>query len=243
MNPPINEDPLDEINDRIKSNLRTQRLLTEALKEPKGKALLRDKKTKANTKLAEKYHPNTYDDILPNESDKYRNRKATNEVEIEINDAFVAGDITLNDSSDASQQKLQTSSHLDSKAELESNVGTIPESDDDLEMGKMDSKSPTFSEAIIDDGLSTITADEYVKLRLIPLIASFTSKAPGFAQTTNTVNIIIIALSIVSSVLSVFDYSVFIPIAMAFSGALSSWISFRQTDLRLMKTNTFLLRR
>jgi SMODS and SLOG-associating 2TM effector domain 1 len=90
---------------------------------------------------------------------------------------------------------------------------------------------------LYDDGLSILTADEYVKIRLQPIISTFTRKTPALSQLSNTVTCIVIALSVCSSVFSTFDLTIFIPMALAFAGACTAWRSYKQADLRLVQTN------
>ena len=63
-------------------------------------------------------------------------------------------------------------------------------------------KAAEGDEEIIEDGLSSITADEYVRMRLIPLIAEYTSSAPSLSQSLMLLNFITIILSVFSSVLA-----------------------------------------
>ena len=89
----------------------------------------------------------------------------------------------------------------------------------------------------LDDGLSNLTADEYVKLRLQPMISAFSLKSPPLSFFTHTVTTIVIILSVCSSILSTFGLTVFIPVTLAFSGACASWKSYKQVDLRLLQAN------
>lgn len=102
--------------------------------------------------------------------------------------------------------------------------------------GQDNSKDPEEKD-LYDDGLSTLTADEYVKIRLQPIITDFTRKTPGLSMFTNTVTIVVIALSVCSSVFSTFGLTAFIPLTLAFAGACTAWRSYKQADLRLMQAN------
>ena len=88
-----------------------------------------------------------------------------------------------------------------------------------------------------DDGLGTLTADEYVKMRLIPIVSEFTVKAPEYSRSVTIVTSIVILLSITSSIFASFSLTVFIPLALAFGEALTSWQSHNATEIRLMQTN------
>jgi hypothetical protein len=57
-------------------------------------------------------------------------------------------------------------------------------------------------EDFLEDGLSTITADEYVRMRLIPTLAEFTSKAPMLSMSVYVVKLVGIILSVGSSILA-----------------------------------------
>jgi hypothetical protein len=92
-------------------------------------------------------------------------------------------------------------------------------------------------EIMYDDGLSTLTADEYVKVRLIPVLAEFTQTAPVFSRSVTTVTAIVIMLSIASSIFTAFSLTTFIPLALAFGESLTSWQSHNATEIRLMQTN------
>lgn len=62
----------------------------------------------------------------------------------------------------------------------------------DVELGTIDvsktlEKDGIENEGLLDDGLSTLTADEYVKVRLVPIVARFTGKAPDLAKSSQVV--------------------------------------------------------
>jgi hypothetical protein len=90
---------------------------------------------------------------------------------------------------------------------------------------------------ITDDGLSTLSADQYVRIRLLPIAASFTQKAPGLSTQIQASATIGVVLSVASSALSTVNASVFIPALLSFSGALTAWINYKQIELRLLQTN------
>jgi hypothetical protein len=64
------------------------------------------------------------------------------------------------------------------------------------------SKFADTEEDIFEDGLSAITADEYVRMRLIPTLAEFTLKAPNLSTSVYAVKLIGIILSVGSSVIA-----------------------------------------
>ena len=91
-----------------------------------------------------------------------------------------------------------------------------------------------------DDGLSPLSAETYVRIRLLPMAASYAKKAPGLATAVHVSAVLGVVLSVASSALSTFDLSVFIPAALAVSGAVTAWTSYQQIDLRLLQTNAAL---
>jgi len=72
------------------------------------------------------------------------------------------------------------------------------------------------------------------------MAASYSKKAPGLAMTLHVSAILGVVLSVASSALSTFDLSVYIPAALAVSGAVTAWTSYQQIDLRLLQTNAAL---
>ena len=88
-----------------------------------------------------------------------------------------------------------------------------------------------------DDGTAQMTADEYVRLRIYPILANFQEKTPGLSLTNNIIVTFVIVLSVCSSVFSSFGLVTFIPAALAFVHAITSWQSYKQIDTRLSQTN------
>ncbi len=101
-----------------------------------------------------------------------------------------------------------------------------------------ETKKATDHENKIDDGVSTLTADEYVKIRIHPILANYQSKTPGLAFFNNSIIAIVMLLSVCSSVFSSFNLVTFIPMALAMVHALTSWNSYKQVDERLNQTNS-----
>lgn len=88
-----------------------------------------------------------------------------------------------------------------------------------------------------DDGFSTLSAEEYVRLRMLPMLGEISSESPGLSSTVNSLSIIVSILSVASSALSSFNQSSFIPALLSFSGALQAWNSYQQNDQRLLQKN------
>jgi len=91
---------------------------------------------------------------------------------------------------------------------------------------------------VTDDGLSALSADQYVRIRLLPMAASYSQRAPGLAAQAHVSAIVGVVLSVASSAMAQFDVSVFIPALLAFSGAVTAWNNYQQIDLRLLQTNS-----
>jgi hypothetical protein len=88
-----------------------------------------------------------------------------------------------------------------------------------------------------DDGLSTLSAEEYVQFRLLPMLGEISSTTPGLNFRVYGVSITVTILSVSSSALSTFGQSLFIPAMLAFSGAITSWTSYQRTDQLLLQKN------
>ena len=225
QNPPIGSDPLDFINTRIHSNQREQSLLIENLKQPTKKI----QKFVENTKgIGFFFGSSTQSDSSQGLSGSPSNRS---------NQGGGAGgggpDSASDDGNSASNIDDDAASQTASQFESSSNNGGTESVTGVPVAPKADTSG--LDDEIFDDGLTTITADEYVKLRLLPLVASFTVKAPGMSSLVSVVTVITIMLSVASSVFSTFNLVIFIPIALAFSGSLTAWTSYNQTDLRLVR--------
>ena len=87
-----------------------------------------------------------------------------------------------------------------------------------------------------DDGMSKLSADDYVQQRLLPWLATFAVKSPSKKGVT-FVTVSTIFLSVASSVLSSFDLMEWIPLALAISSCLTSAISYTQSEIRLAQVN------
>lgn len=94
-----------------------------------------------------------------------------------------------------------------------------------------------LNEKLQDDGISPITPDQYIKVRLVPMAVHFSKKAPGLSNWLHMVTTLGVVLSVASSALAAFGYSVFVPAALAVSGSFTAFLSYQQTELRLMQTN------
>jgi len=93
-------------------------------------------------------------------------------------------------------------------------------------------KAKTF-----DDGLSTLSAEDYVRFRLLPMLGEVSSETPGLSKRVFGTSVTVTIMSVASSSLSVFGLTVFIPAMLALSGALTSWNSYKQNEQRLLQKN------
>jgi hypothetical protein len=91
-----------------------------------------------------------------------------------------------------------------------------------------------------DDGLSLLSADDYLRLRLLPMVAIYAKATPSLASSLQVALIINVVLSVASSALSTFGLSGFIPAPLALSGAITAWTNYLQLELRLLQTNSSL---
>ena len=112
-------------------------------------------------------------------------------------------------------------------------VAPGPDEDDDES-----EKDP--NEVDVDDGLSMLTADDYLSYRMLPMIAELSTKTPRLSAWSSTFTILVLILSVSAAALSTFERSDFIPAALALSGGITAWASYQQTDLRLILTNNSL---
>ena len=97
--------------------------------------------------------------------------------------------------------------------------------------------SNAYRADVTDYGISAMSADDYIHLRLVPVLADMSSKTPGLSKTTTSFTVAAMVLSVSASALSTFDLAVFIPAALALAGALNAWGSYNRVDITLSVTN------
>mmetsp|Transcript_19826 Transcript_19826/g.33346 ORF Transcript_19826/g.33346 Transcript_19826/m.33346 type:complete len:850 (+) Transcript_19826:52-2601(+) len=100
--------------------------------------------------------------------------------------------------------------------------------------------SNSGNEVELDDGLKLMSADEYLSLRMLPMVAELSKKTPRLSTWSSTFTVCVLVLSVSAAALSTFDRSDFVPAALALSGGITAWASYQQTDLRLVLTNNAL---
>ena len=82
-----------------------------------------------------------------------------------------------------------------------------------------------------------LSADEYIKIRLIPFLAMFLFETPYLSRASQVVKGTTILLSVFSSILSTMDLIALIPGVLALSGAAAAWVSYSQVDLMILAKN------
>ena len=103
--------------------------------------------------------------------------------------------------------------------------------------GEEDADFDTTGQVELDDGLSLMTADDYLAYRMLPMVAELSKKTPRLSSWSSTFTVCVLILSVSAAALSTFDRSDFVPAALALSGGITAWASYQQTDLRLVLTN------
>ena len=88
-----------------------------------------------------------------------------------------------------------------------------------------------------EDGLTSMTADHYIALRLLPMLAEYSSKSPPISRDVSVVAITVVLLSVISSGLAAFEQSIWIPVVLAFSAAVSSWANHQNKEGKLAGIN------
>lgn len=117
----------------------------------------------------------------------------------------------------------------------------LVEKENNIEREKNEKLKKVLNDYYGDDGLSLLTAEEYLKYRLLPYLAVYTDITPGISRRITVVSIIVVILTVGSSVLTTFGQTLFIPIAMAFAATITSWQSYHQTEQKLIQTNSAIL--
>ena len=250
INPSQHDDPLRDVNEKIKNNLGAQALLIDALKQPLKKKNHKSYNSQPFNSVggmcsslwsccfgSKKSPKVAIDDFL--QSDLLATKPIIDEsIDVDpaeesfgtINDTVL---IKVNKEKD---NKLETSSSASTPRTSRSfrgadisNIQTATSTDPP--------KPIEAEEEIFEDGLSSITADEYVRMRLIPALAEYNSKAPTMSYGLSALTMITIALSVGSSILSTFGYATLVPLVFSFSESLSSWQNHSMTGMRLLATN------
>ena len=89
----------------------------------------------------------------------------------------------------------------------------------------------------LDDGVSPLSADDYVVLRVIPMAALMTKQAPSYSWLRIITQALGVIFSVMASALTAFELIAFIPAVLALAGFVSTMSQYWQIELRLMQTN------
>ena len=208
LNPSASEDPLEDINERIQSNLSAQALLIEALKQP----MMKHKREGLSSMV------DGIDILVSSSSPMKGNMTSQNDANTSF-DQIKPNSFTMTDAPDnidkssavaidsatkmGKKDKLESGSTTSTPRTLRAFRGADPPPDTSTNDMAIDmTKVVDSEEDFLEDGLSTITADEYVRMRLIPTLAEFTSKAPMLSMSVYVVKLVGIILSVGSSILA-----------------------------------------
>lgn len=189
LSPPDHSDPLDAVNKRILSNVKEQNMLTTTLKQPQKEDGKPGKSFAAYFTRSAK--GTTDQDLAINMSDIYDSNTETDD-NLKTLHLSPLGRQRSGSDGGLSVDGLS----VDGGNSLQGSVQSPNKLDADIEQGK---KFKDFDLHELDDGLGSLTADEYVKIRLTPLIASLSTKAPPMNQLNTVVTLSTIFLSVTSS--------------------------------------------
>lgn len=250
--PPTSESPLDEVNGRLLDNIRLQKLLLDPLPVPlnrDAKSIFRsstDRPIASHTVSLPSLGKSPEKSAVDRETIRHRGDRVAPTIEEEVIHALQhegqqhQPHVSLHDS-----MANETTSKPNSPKSSHSASSSRPSTSDYQGVVKMDVENGQIvvqdqSRTEVDDGLTTLTADEFVKIRLIPFVAEYTSMLPGMTRRNNSTHLFMITMSVLSSVLSTFNLCAFIPAVLAVGSGVLAWSEFKQTDLRVGQTNAAL---
>jgi len=207
--PSIFSDPLDTTNVIIQSNIRLQRQFTDMLKPP-GKNILTESANVVESlgggmlglkKKGAKKAPTTQGPAT---------RKMFNiRVGGAANAAVAATtDVTASPGVNDKGYDLEAGDSKAMDGDAEPPVdgdGDDHEVDEEKKKQKAEGKAKGGFKPMYDNGLEMISADDYMKIRLIPYLALFMSETPSLSRLSQVVKGIVILLSVFSSILSTMD--------------------------------------
>ena len=90
---------------------------------------------------------------------------------------------------------------------------------------------------ILDDGISMMTPDEYVLIRLNPMAAYYAAKSPSLHVAYCVIAVISNVLSILATVIAALGGVPLIPVVNAVGEGLLAYSNYKQIQLRLLQTN------
>jgi hypothetical protein len=117
------------------------------------------------------------------------------------------------------------------------------ESDIALEMGKQSDLNTLHAvigesdDQIYDDGMSVITADDYVYFRLFPAIKEYAARTPTLSLKSNLLASMVYLGTLSAALLSLVDLNVWVPIVVAFVALVNIITETSQVNQRLLVTN------
>ena len=246
-------DPMDTTNLIIQSNIRLQKMLTENLKPPAKNVLLEGAGalagiggffykyiTKQATKV-EKARKRAEEMAWA----ATQMRKRLEEIKIFADDEEGSPnhkrrsleDMEAGDSKMEGRGGNNKGSSLDGGNSQLLDAMMVEEEEVVVDEPKKKKVDATSLKPMYDNGLDMISADEYIRIRLVPNLALFMSETPNLSRLSQIVKGIVILLSVFSSILSTIDLIVLIPAFMAISGAATAWVAYMQTDLTILAKN------
>ena len=256
INPPPTSDPLQDINDRIKEQCMAQDYyLTAMVSTYNGKAVKRsntyegdDNFTGMDSSFLHSSTQELQNDSLSNHLnnssarkpyEQINNARLLQRVHPSVDNESVSGSRSRSKSSAALNRPSSKGTDIpDDYRETRSNTSHISyKSSNKDKYGDIENGLGSGLNAMYDDGLTVLTADEYVRIRLIPYLSTYAHTAPSYSKSLTIITCIVILLTIVSSIFSGFDLTSFIPLAISFGEALSSWESHKSIEIKLMLTN------
>mmetsp|Transcript_90967 Transcript_90967/g.229303 ORF Transcript_90967/g.229303 Transcript_90967/m.229303 type:complete len:568 (-) Transcript_90967:101-1804(-) len=110
--------------------------------------------------------------------------------------------------------------------------------EDDAELGQLLHRQEDW---ITDDGSSLITAEDYVRFRLQPLVATYTDELPRLGFLHRVLQTSTFFLGALTTAASLFDHQELIPLAVTLTTVLTGIAEFEQVGTRLRNMNTSLL--
>eukprot|EP00928_Gymnodinium_smaydae_P046242 TRINITY_DN30803_c0_g1_i2.p1 TRINITY_DN30803_c0_g1~~TRINITY_DN30803_c0_g1_i2.p1 ORF type:complete len:825 (-),score=114.85 TRINITY_DN30803_c0_g1_i2:262-2736(-) len=106
--------------------------------------------------------------------------------------------------------------------------------------GSGGAQRPELQEDAPDDGISMMTADDYMKYRLIPLEKSYQALAPWIERQLTMLQVCIFLSTTVSTVLAALGFRLWIAVLFALASAFQSIIDFEQVQSKLVHVNAAL---
>jgi len=123
------------------------------------------------------------------------------------------------------------------KAVKAKRVAPGPEDDDDDEE---EAEAEGEVVALDDSGFGPMSAEEYVKFRMLPKLIAYSRLSPVQAQRKTAFKMLAIGLSACTTLLGALDRAVPVPLIVQLASALAGWEAYRQMSISLKLTNSAL---